>query len=310
MRTILIAGMLMSLLAASGCVSKKTYEEAVEEAALREQSIKTVETRNTELRSEISELRGRISEIEQRLANALADKSALSQDLLRARADLDRLEKLLSSRGEETGRAMTEMRRTIDRLQAENRDLSTELEKQQLAREARLSQMKSTYNELVGKLEAEIERGEITISDLQGKLTVNMVERILFDSGQAEIKPDGLQVLSRVGDILRNVTDKEIRVEGHTDNIPISSRLVDRFPTNWELSTARATNVVHFLQDQTGIPGDRLAACGFGPYRPVADNDTAEGRAENRRIMIVLAPLEKKRAETQPETSAADAPAK
>ncbi len=95
-----------------------------------------------------------------------------------------------------------------------------------------------------------------------------------------------------MGDILKGVTDKEVRVEGHTDNVPISSRLKDVFPSNWELSTARATNVVHFLQDQVGIPGERLSTCGFGQFRPVAENETAEGRAQNRRIQIVLVPLE------------------
>jgi hypothetical protein len=82
------------------------------------------------------------------------------------------------------------------------------------------------------------------------------------------------------------------QVEGHTDNVPVSPRLQDTFPSNWELSTARASNVVRFLQDRVGIPGERLSSCGFGQYRPLADNTTAAGRAENRRIQIVLVPLE------------------
>ena len=155
---------------------------------------------------------------------------------------------------------------------------------------ARLAQLKSTYDKLVDNMEEEISRGEITISELQGKLTVNMVERILFDSGKADIKKNGLAVLKRVGDVLKEASDKDIRVEGHTDNVPISSRLKDVFPSNWELSTARATNVVRFLQKDVGISGSALAACGYGEFRPVADNATAEGRAQNRRIQIVLVP--------------------
>jgi chemotaxis protein MotB len=179
-----------------------------------------------------------------------------------------------------------------------NRELTQQVEQERLEREARLARMKNTYNELVDKMESEIQRGEVTISELQGKLTVNLVERILFDSGRADIKPAGLEVLSRVGEVLKNADEKEIRVEGHTDNVPISSRLRDTFPSNWELSTARATNVVHYLQDTVKIPGDRLSACGFGPFRPVADNDTAAGRAQNRRIQIVLVPREGRRVET------------
>ncbi len=168
------------------------------------------------------------------------------------------------------------------------------MEQERIARQAHVAQMKSTYDELVQKMETEIARGEVTISDLQGKLTVNMVERILFDTGKAEIKPAGLEVLHRVGDILKGTQDKDIRIEGYTDNIPISSKLQQTFPSNWELSTARAANVVHFLQDKVSIPGERLSACGFGQFRPVADNDTPEGRAQNRRIQVVLVPAEGK----------------
>jgi chemotaxis protein MotB len=117
------------------------------------------------------------------------------------------------------------------------------------------------------------------------------VERILFDSGQADLKKAGIQVLHRVGDILKEVADKQIRVEGHTDNVPISPRLRQKFASNWELSTARATNVVRFLQQHKGIAGSRLSVAGYGPYRPVASNQSAGGRAQNRRIQIVLVPL-------------------
>ncbi len=283
-------GLVLCLALLGGCVGKATYQAQVDEASALAAAVSDLRTQVEQLKIDRQGLREERSDLERKLAAALEDNSALNQDLLRARADLDRLENVLSARSAETGKALGEMRQTIDRLEAENRELSREIERERIAREARLAQMKNTYDQLVGKLESEIERGEITISDLQGQLTVNMVERILFDSGKADIKPAGLEVLARVGAILKDVSDKDIRVEGHTDNIPISSRLQDKFPSNWELSTARATNVVHFLQQRTGIAGERLLSCGFGPYRPVAANDTPEGRAENRRIQIVLVP--------------------
>ena len=92
--------------------------------------------------------------------------------------------------------------------------------------------------------------------------------------------------------MLNKFPDRALQVEGHTDNVQISSRLRERYPTNWELSTARATNVVHFLQDTVGLPGDHLVAAGHSEYRPVADNATEEGRAQNRRIQILLVPYE------------------
>lgn len=281
-------------LLAAGCVSKSTFQKKVDEAALLTETVEGLETEYQHLARQREALVASNDELNRQLTNALEKSSNLQQDLLRARADIDRLEKVLSARGEETGKAMAEMRQSIDRLQSDNQQLAHQVEQERIAREARIAQMKSTYDELVQKMESEIERGEITISELQGKLTVNMVERILFDSGKADIKPAGLEVLKRVGDILKEVADKDIRVEGHTDNVPISPRLQQTFPSNWELSTARATNVVHFLQDRIGIAGERLSACGFSQYSPVAANDTAEGRAQNRRIQIELVPLEAK----------------
>ena len=117
-----------------------------------------------------------------------------------------------------------------------------------------------------------------------------MVEKILFDSGSAVIKKDGKKVLDRVADILKTIKNQQIKVEGHTDNAPISSRLADRFPTNWELSTARATTVVRYLQER-GLDPALLSAEGYAEYRPVAANDTDDNKAKNRRIEIVLIPM-------------------
>lgn len=92
--------------------------------------------------------------------------------------------------------------------------------------------------------------------------------------------------LQQVADVLKTVTDKQIRIEGHTDNVP-STKLQDRFKTNCELSTARATTVVRFLIDQGGVDRQYLSAVGYAETRPIASNDSEEGRASNRRIEIV-----------------------
>jgi chemotaxis protein MotB len=282
----------------SGCVSKSNYQIKVDEATELTERVAELETRNEELQGRILALSQERSDLRSSLSEAGEINSALQQDLRRARADLDRLETVLSARSAEAGAALAEMRRTIDRLQEENRNLALLVEQERIAREARVAQMKSTFDELMDKMESEIARGEITISELKGRLTVNMVDRILFDTGQSEIKSAGLEVLKRVGDILRQEEDKEIVIEGHTDNVPISARLRQTFPTNWELSAARAINVVHYLQGRVGIPGERLTAVGLGPYRPVSPNDTPEGRAQNRRIQIILVPLEGRALET------------
>lgn len=284
--------LLIALLMFSGCVSKSVYQQKVAEADSLQQNLASLQQDLADLKSRHNQLTTDHLELLRNFDAASATIAGLQQDLERSAKDIERLEQVLSTRSAEAGAAMTEMRQTIDRLQTENRELSNQIEMEKIAREARLAQMKNTYDQLVGKLESEIDRGEVTISELQGKLTVNMVERILFDSGKAEIKPQGLEVLRRVGNILNESQDKVVQVEGHTDNVGISSRLKEKFLSNWELSTARAANVVHFLQDQVGIPGERLAVTGYGPYRPLAENDTPEGREQNRRIQIVLVPLD------------------
>ncbi len=277
----------------AGCVSKADYQRKSDEAAHLATARTELERDYSQLLAQQQQLAQRYDQRGQQLEEANSANRALRQDQLRAAADIARLEKVLSERSASTGAAMSGMRQTIDRLEEVKRELTAQLEEEQLARQARIAAMKTTYDQLVEKMESEIERGEVTISELQGQLTVNLVERILFDSGQADLKTAGLQVLHRVGDILKEVADKEIRVEGHTDNIPISPRLQQTFASNWELSTARATNVVHFFQQRKGIPGDRLSVSGYGPYQAIASNDTATDRAQNRRIQIVLVPRQK-----------------
>jgi chemotaxis protein MotB len=168
---------------------------------------------------------------------------------------------------------------------------SSELKEQVEAKEKELAALKATQTELVEDLKKEIAERQVQVERVRDRLRVEMVDEILFDSGEAVIKPVGLEVLRRVGAILKKVQGREIEVQGHTDNVPIVGQLAKRFPTNWELSTARATNVARFLQDEAKIDPAILSAAGFSEYRPRAPNDTEEGRRRNRRIEILLGPL-------------------
>jgi chemotaxis protein MotB len=157
-------------------------------------------------------------------------------------------------------------------------------------KEEQIERLKNAYDKLVLDMEKEIEEGQIQITQLADRLSVSLVDRILFPSGKAEITPEGLKVLERVGNVLKNTENKIIRVEGHTDNVAIHSKLQEQFPTNWELSAARAINVVRFLQDNIGIQAVRLQAIGMSEYHPVASNKTSAGRSQNRRIELILLP--------------------
>jgi len=153
-----------------------------------------------------------------------------------------------------------------------------------------INNLKKTYDELIGGLKEQVEKGEITITQIADQLNVKIVDSIIFPSGKSELTDAGVNVLKRVGDILKNVKDKNIRVEGHTDDIPIHPKLQHQFATNWELSAARAINVARFLQEKVGIDARHLEATARSQYKPVATNKTKEGRMQNRRIEIMLLP--------------------
>lgn len=148
-------------------------------------------------------------------------------------------------------------------------------------------QHQQQYDALVKSLSSEVEKGQLQVRQYKDMLTVDLAEQIFFDSGRATLKTGGKEVLKKVGAALKGYQDKIIRVVGYTDNVPVAKSLQARYPTNWELSVARATTVVRFLQD-VGVPPERLVASGRGEYDPVASNDTPEGRQKNRRIEIML----------------------
>jgi chemotaxis protein MotB len=168
---------------------------------------------------------------------------------------------------------------------------STELQQQVAAKEGELAALHSTQDELVEGLKQEIADRQVQVERIKDKLKVDMVDEILFDSGEATIKPGGLAVLAKVGAALKKVTDRPIEVQGHTDNVPIKGALAQRFATNWELSAARALNVARFLQDTAGLDPTRLSATAYSEYHPRGSNDSEEGRRQNRRIEILLGPV-------------------
>jgi chemotaxis protein MotB len=157
-----------------------------------------------------------------------------------------------------------------------------------------------THQSLEDEMRNALESKDVTISQLQGKLTVNILDRVMFDSGEADLKPAGAAVLRKVAAVLAQHPNIKVHVIGHTDNVPIRASARNRFPSNWELSTARATAAVRFLTENAGVDPRRLGAVGYGEFRPVADNATPEGRARNRRIAITILSEELAGADTAP----------
>ncbi|HYB91569.1 MAG TPA: OmpA family protein [Candidatus Binataceae bacterium] len=150
-----------------------------------------------------------------------------------------------------------------------------------------LQYMDATYKQLNQNLESEVTADQVKIKQLQDRLQVTMVNAILFPEGGWELSPNGKRELSKVVPTLQSVAGKQIVIEGFTDKEPILRPLSERFPNNWYLASARAISVVSYLEKQ-GVDPNFLSAVSFGKYHPIAANDTPEGRAQNRRINIVI----------------------
>lgn len=262
------------VLSASGClVAESTYLKKVEEA--------------DGLTKELTELQQTHKKLTVENAALKTKFNRLTEDAAVLAADKKQLEGILKAKSDTLSKNISELRQQVAELKVENGRLNDEIAELQKAKEEKVKEVSGTYEQLLANMKNEIAQGQVTISELKGKLTVNMEAAILFDSGKADVKPEGLDILNKMVDTLKGVTGKAIRIEGHTDVVQITGGLTRTFPTNWELSAARAINVTKFLQQQ-GIDPRNLSAAAFAEHKPVADNSTKEGKAKNRRIEITL----------------------
>ena len=267
-----------------GCVAKSDYLLKQAEADALNRDLAAVTTQNSDFKAQIEKLTAATEGL-------IADKDRLIVDTERLEKERTDLDARLNRITEESNRTIEELRNRNTELEGDKQMFAESISLLKQTKEVEVRTVSKTYEDLLSEMKSEIAQGQIAITELKGKLTVDVVDKILFNSGQTEIRPEGLNVLKRVVEILMTVTDKVIRVEGHTDNIPIAGALAKRYPTNWELSAARALNVTRYLEKQ-GIDPSLLAAVAFGEYQPIAENDTPEGRAKNRRIAIILLPKE------------------
>lgn len=289
-----------------------TQEKLMDAAGARDSLSAQLKTVTEERDTLLSDLEAKVALIDElrdqneRLGDLLKSKEVSQSQIIQETMDINkRLQDTNAELREKMVLRETEIKRLAverDVLIAKTAALTREIQELSRRKEEELAKLKSTYDELVSGLKNEIEAGEIQIRRMQDRLSVNLVEQILFDSGKADLKSHGIDVLTKVGRQLQKIEGKRIQIEGHTDNDPIGGRLKEVYPTNWELSASRALAVVHFLQDKVGIDGMMLSAAGYGEYQPVATNDTPEGKAANRRIEIVLLPPYQKISEAQEAT--------
>jgi chemotaxis protein MotB len=266
MRRPLAIALSLAALIPMGCVSSDTYRKKEAEAAQFKADWQAEIEKARAVREQFAALRGEVDGVQAEI-RGLQDKVKADEANLAARqSEL----KMAADRNAELQALVDELSKSKKRLE----QAKAELEKKS-----------AEYQALATSLQGDIEAGRIEVSELKGKLTVKMKDKILFASGSATVGHDGQVALGKVADALRGMQGRVIRIEGHTDDVPTGG---GAFPTNWELSAARALAVVRYLQER-GVDPSRLAAAGYGEYQPIAPNDTPEGRSQNRRIEIVLA---------------------
>jgi chemotaxis protein MotB len=226
---------------------------------------------------------------EAELAKALKEKDSLSQDNAKLQARVDDLNKQIA-----------DLKKQMDEVKAYGKDKANEagalaagmdnlqkrldeLEKQKKIAEARAAMFRS----LVEKLRSMVDAGQIKVTVRNGRMLLVLPNDILFDSGKTELKAEGKDAIAKVAKVLATMpADRHFLVAGHTDNLPIHSK---KFRSNWELSTERAVEVVRLLIDN-GMKPSQVGAAGYAEYDPAADNATADGQKQNRRIEIVVEP--------------------
>ncbi len=244
-----------------GCVLKGTHNETLAQNIELSTELTTVKKERDALKTQLDDAQKRLSQLEAR------------------NEELSTTNQMLVGKNAEYARKSTETQQEVMRLKQEKtkQDEQTEFPAK-------------AYEDLLRMLKQESSKGLVRVGRDGDRLTVVLSDQILFSPGGDKIAPKGQKILKEVIPILKNLKNRPIEVQGHTDDQPISPSSKGRFPTNWEFSAAKASKVVRFLEEN-GFGSENLAAVGYGENRPIASNDSAEGRKKNRRVEIVVFPL-------------------
>ncbi len=288
-------------------VSEEERAQMAKDLAARDAELEKLREQMADQKNELDQLRMQMAALEEekaRLAAALAeresalaslqsqqgmmsqlegDKTQLAQDIASRDEEIARLQAALRAQEEANGnltQSVADRDVQLAALQAKHDALAEKLN-------INIAQMTQVHEDLFQLLKPQIEKGNIKIQQAGDQLTINMADRLLFDSGKAELKQEGAIVLKKVGEILKQASNKRVKVLGHTDNVPIRGRLKKRFPTNLALSEERATNAAHYLLEG-GVDSSRMTTEGMGDTKPIASNKLAEGRQKNRRVDILV----------------------
>jgi chemotaxis protein MotB len=251
--------------------------------------VRLLKKTNEELTAKLRETGKSVQQAKEKIRTLEMAKEGLSNQLANTAAALEheralaaRLEKAVAGKNAQASKvrqALVMAKASLNEMGEKHQETRVWAQKESL----RAKKLEASVEELRQK----VSNRELLLRQTKDMLQIDIVNRVLFDVGSARIKKNGRRTLGKLVDFLKAQSDKAIQVEGHTDNQRISGSLARRYPTNWELSSARAISVVRYLESK-GVPPERLSAIGYSFYREEASNDTAEGRARNRRIVLSL----------------------
>ena len=256
----------------TGCVNKKTYENLRANYDQLQSEYAGLQSLYNDTKVELAQKSANGSSLEQRLADAQAQNKELKEQLKALQASLDN----------SINSGSANISKLVDEINASNKYIKQLVEAK--------SKSDSLNLALTNKLTRSLSKSELQDLDvkvLKGVVYISLNDNMLYRSGSYEISPAAGETLAKIAKIITDYDDYEVLVEGNTDNVPISKTNIRN---NWDLSCLRASSVVQALQNQYGVNPSRLTAGGRGEYNPLEANDTADGRARNRRTQIIITP--------------------
>lgn len=223
-----------------------------------------------------------VTDLQRQVTDLTGERARLREQIDELTTSNDAMRQRLAALGENVERLQREGSRTQSELDAAQQR-EAELRRRQQQQEQRLA----TFRNMLSRFQSMISAGQLRVRPVRGRMVIELPAGILFDSGQATLRPQGQQVLTQVATVLRQIEGRDFLVAGHTDNVRLGHG--GRFEDNWQLSSERAVNVVRFLE-QNQVPAAHLGSAGYAEFQPTASNDDDNGRQLNRRVEIVLMP--------------------
>ncbi|MBO6880859.1 OmpA family protein [Winogradskyella sp.] len=292
----------------SSCVSKKIYTDLETKYANLKKENRNLTDEVETLNADKNKLSNDLDALQQAYDKAVAERDKLQSDYAATKSNLDNLkasyDALEQNSSAEIAKNSKKNRELLAQLEAKEQALAAEnerlekLKKELENRSKRVAELEnviaakdasmSALKNAISKALTNFEGKGLTVEQRDGKVYISMENKLLFQSGSWSVGTEGRKAVQQLGSVLAENPDIAILIEGHTDNVPYKGNA--QLSGNWDLSTKRATAIVNILRENSSINPENLTAAGRGEYAPIATNDTAEGRAKNRRIEVILTP--------------------